>query len=397
MERRPPARLNDLEITESPRFGEGFLLSTLKPDVEEIYETEWQWFRRSVRDSVMRPRRFARNLSGEHFGLAGVLVALLAGMAFSISADAVLVASKGLEPTQYIGRIMTDAFLVGLRVTIIVAVLATTVTAISRLGRSGRVSLDQTFTAVAFAMTSFLLAPFVAVLLVLIPQSLGLVAVLAVLLVARVLYGLLENLRAIVPLAVAVLGTALIVASVPLVFADLVSQMKFVALGYAPELAPALAAPPFAGPTYTFQGEGYEITLPTRWKRVELGLPGQIGRFETDTDVLVVMRIRGSAFLTPAGFAEVAGVPWRRGLAENGNWLFGGTSSRTIERTRDVLLVDDIFRGSVDGTPELLRQFSTAAGTQGLALQFRFIRPADERAALDESSAIASTWHVLGR
>ena len=373
-------------------------MSTLGPDMtDEAYETEWQWFRRSIRDSVIRPRRFAHSLAGDHFGLAGVLVALLAGMAFSISADAVLVASKGLDPTQYIGRIVTDAGLVGLRVTIVVAVLATAVAVISRLARSGGASLDHTFTAVAFALTSFLLAPFIAVLLVLIPQSLGLVAVLAALLAARTLYGLLENLRALVPLAVAFLGTALIVASVPLVLADLVSQVRFVALGYDPELAPALVAPSFAGPTNMFQGEGYQITLPTRWKRVELGLPGQIGRFETDTDVLVVIRIRGSAFLTLDGFAEVAGVPWRRGLAEDGNWLFGRDSSRTIERTGDVLLVDDIFHGSVDGTSELLRQFTAAAATQGVALQFRYIRPAAERAALDESAAIAATWRVLGR
>ena len=365
--------------------------------MEETTETEWRWFRRSVRDSVLRPRSFARSLSGEHFGLAGVLVALLAGMAFSVSDDAALVASKGLGPTQYIGRIVTDAFLVGLRVTIIVAVLAAAVTVVARLVHSGPVSLDRTFTAVAFAMTSFLLAPFLAVLLVVIPQSLGLVAVLAVLLAARILYGLLENLRALVPLAVAVLGTALIVASVPLVFADQVSQVEFAALGYAPQLAPALAAPALAVPTHTFQGEGYEITLPPRWRRVELGLPGQVGRFETDTDVLIVIGIRGSAFLTAAGFADVAGVPWRRGLVENENWLFGDGSSRTIERTGAVLLVDDIFRGSVEGTPELLRQFSAAAGLQGLALQFRFIRPADERAALDESAGIAATWHVLGR
>lgn len=365
--------------------------------MEETSETEWRWFRRSVRDSVVRPRSFARSLSGEHYGLAGVLVALVSGMAFSVSADAVLVASKGLGPAQYIARIVTDAFLVGLRVTIIVAVLAAAVTVVMRFVHRGQVSLDRTFTAVAFATTSFLLAPLIAVLLVVIPQSFWLVAVLAVLLAVRILYGLLENLRALVPLAVAVLGTAVIVASVPLVFADQVAQVEFVALGYAPQLAPALTAPALAAPTNTFRGDGYEITLPTRWKRVELGLPGQVGRFETDTDVLIVMSIRGSAFLTAGGLADDAGGPWRRGLAENGNWLFGGGSSRTIERTGDVLLVDDIFRGSVEGTPELLRQFSAATGLQGLALQFRFIRPANERAALDESAGIAATWRVLGR
>jgi Yip1 domain len=364
--------------------------------VNERDETEWQWFGHAVRDSVVRPRQFARSLSGEHFGLAGVLIALLAGIAFSISADAVFVASKGLDPAQYVGQITTSAFVEGLRVTIIVAVLATAMALIARLMR-GSASLDQTFTAVAFSMTSLFLMPFVAALLVLVPRSLGVVAVLSLVLAARFLYGLVENLRALVSLAVAGLGAALIVASVPLVLADVVSRMEFVALGYAPNLAPALTAPPIAGPTSTFQGEGYEITLPARWKRVDLGLPDQIGRFETDTDVLVVMRIRGSAFLAPDGFADVALLPWRRGLTENGNWLSGGGPSRTIERTGDVLLVDDVFRGSVDGTPELLRQFAAAVGTQGLALQFRFIRPVDERSALDESSAIAATWRVIGR
>ena len=31
--------------------------------MDERYETEWQWFRRSVRDSLVRPRRFAAGLA----------------------------------------------------------------------------------------------------------------------------------------------------------------------------------------------------------------------------------------------------------------------------------------------------------------------------------------------
>jgi hypothetical protein len=365
--------------------------------MDEAYETEWQWFRRSVRDSLLRPRRFAASLAREHYGLAGVLVAIVAGACFSVSVDASLVASKGLDPASYVSRIATDAVLLGTRLAIVAAIMAATAFLVARSLRHTELTMDQAFTAVTFAFTPLLAMPILALVLVLVPLTLVIVALLAAFLVVRILYGLVENLRSLVPLGVTLAAVAVVVASVPLILTDQVSRLEFVALGYAPQLAPAIVAPPATGDTFVFSGDGYELTLPGRWKSVALGLPDQIGRFETATDVLIVQRIRGNAFLSLDGYADTAALPWRRGLTETGGWLFDSGSTRTVVRTRDLLLVDDVFRGSVDGRPELLRQFTAAAGNTGLALQFRYIEPTDAQRSLDESAAIAASWHALGR
>ena len=93
--------------------------------------------------------------------------------------------------------------------------------------------------------------------------------------------------------------------------------------------------------------------------------------------------------MTPDSYAENVAVAWRRGLAQT-------SSSRAIERNGTMLLVDDTYRGAVEGRPELLRQFTTVTGTQGMALLFRFIDPNDS-AALAESASIASSWRVRSR
>jgi len=74
--------------------------------MDETAETEWQWFRRSIRDSLIRPERFGASLAREHYGLAGVLVALLAGIALSVSVDALVLASKGASVTAFVTRIL---------------------------------------------------------------------------------------------------------------------------------------------------------------------------------------------------------------------------------------------------------------------------------------------------
>ena len=48
---------------------------------------ELAWFRREVGWALWRPRTFARSLAREHYGVAGVLVALMAGFALSLSVD----------------------------------------------------------------------------------------------------------------------------------------------------------------------------------------------------------------------------------------------------------------------------------------------------------------------
>ena len=121
--------------------------------MDERYETEWQWFRRSVRDSLVRPRRFAAGLAREHYGLAGVLVALIAGVVLSVSVDALVIASKGLSVPDFMGRLITDALLLGARLTIVAALVSAAVALFMRLVRHAEVSMDQAFTALTFALT----------------------------------------------------------------------------------------------------------------------------------------------------------------------------------------------------------------------------------------------------
>ncbi len=371
----------------SPRFGEGFLLSTLTPDVEEIYETEWQWFRHAIRDSIMRPRRFASSLAREHYGLAGILVALLAGIAFSVSVDALVIASKGLDPLDFTARLLSDAALVGLRFAIIAALISGVVALFMRIVRHSELSLDQAYTAVTFALAPLLAAPLLAAALAIVPQILPVVGILGIALLARLLYGLFLNVRSLAPPLLAVAALIIIVASIPLTLSDQVSRIEFMALAYQPALAPERAVTPATGTTVT--GEGFELTIPSRWRQANLGLPGEIARFETDTDVLVIMRANGTALLTPDSYAENVGRPWRRGFDTT-------RSSRSIFRNRSLVILDDTYTGAVGGRPELLRQFTAVVGTQGMALQFRYIEP-NEQQAISESSAIAATWRVLGR
>ena len=362
-------------------------MATLISDVEETSETEWQWFRRAVRDSLLRPRRFAASLAREHYGLAGVLVAVLAGLALSVSVDALVVASKGLDPLDFVGRLVIDAVLLGARLAIVAAFVSGVVAVFMRLVRHAELSLDAAYTAVTFALTPLLLTPLLALAIVLVPETLPLAGILAVALLARLLYGLFLDLRPLAPLALALAALAIVVACVPLTLADQVSRIEFTALAYQPSLAPERAVTPVPGTTV--KGEGYELTIPARWKQVTLGLPGEIGRFETDTDVLVVMRASGSALVTPDTYAEAVAVPWRRGLDN-------ARSDRTIFRIRTLVILDDTYSGTVGGRPELLRQFTTVVGTQGIALLFRYIEP-NAPAAISESSAIAATWRVQGR
>src|SRR5881628_245977 len=67
----------------------------------------------------------ARSLAGGHdFGLAVVLVALAAGMALSVTVDALVLAVKGIAPAGFASRLLINALLLGARMTITVAALA---------------------------------------------------------------------------------------------------------------------------------------------------------------------------------------------------------------------------------------------------------------------------------
>jgi hypothetical protein len=357
--------------------------------VNETYETEWQWFRRSVRDSLLRPRRFAASLAREHYGLAGVLVALLAGIALSISIDGLVLATKGFSVFDFTGRVIIDALLLGARLAIVAAVVSGAVALFMRLVRHTELSMDQAFTALTFALTPLLVTPVLATALGVLPESLPVVGSLAVLLVARLVYGLFANLRPLAPFALTLAAVAIVIASVPLTLPDQVSRIEFTALAYHPGLAPPIAASAPAGGA-AVSGDGFDLVLPTRWKEAHLGIAGELARYETDTDVLVVMRATGSAFVTPDSYAENVALAWRRGLDRT-------SSSRSIARSGSLVIIDDTYRGTVDGRPELLRQFTTVVGTQGMALLFRYIEPRDEASAITESTSIAASWRLRSR
>ncbi|HEY9326236.1 MAG TPA: hypothetical protein VIS26_06675, partial [Candidatus Limnocylindria bacterium] len=59
---------------------------------------ELAWFRAEVLRSLLHPFDFARSLAREHYGLAGVLVAIIAGFALSIAIDAMILTSKSFSP-----------------------------------------------------------------------------------------------------------------------------------------------------------------------------------------------------------------------------------------------------------------------------------------------------------
>ena len=61
-----------------------------------------------------------------------------------------------------------------------------------------------------------------------------------------------------------------------------------------------------------------------------------------------------------------------------------------------VIAVDDQYGGTYQGRRVVYRQFTAVPRTQGLALIFHFVEPADEKAALAEAGSIAATWHIRG-
>lgn len=360
--------------------------------MEDRVETEWQWFGGVVRDSLFRPRRFAIAQSHEHYGLAGVLVALIGGMLLSLSIDALVLTSKDFSPFDFIGRGLADAALVGIRLAVLAALVAFAVQLASRVDRRMRktatFSIDRAFTAIAFGLSPLMLTPVIAIVLGILPESLPVVAVLAVLLAFRLVFGLFWNLRRLLPIGLAVAGLLIFVLVGAFTFSDQVSRVKFLALGYAPTLAPQLGGVAATG--NTFDGDGFSLTLPAGWRSAQRGIAGEAGRFETDTASLIVLRVRGSAFVTPDVYAGTAGTPWLRGTDVI-------RTDRVIDRTRELVLVDDTVRGTVGGRPVVLRQFTAVVGKTGMALLFRYIEPPDEMAALTEAASIALTWHVAGR
>ena len=348
---------------------------------------ELAWFRYQLGRALWRPRTFARALAREHFGIASVLVALIAGFALSLSVDSLVISSKGFEPIAFVSRLLLDAVGLGLRL----AVTAAIVTAVTFGGlwlvgrRTAAVSSDQIFTAVAFALIPLVLLPPLAFVLGLAPETLPVVGVLVVAVFVRVLGGLGLNLRALLPIPLAALALALSLGSGWLALQDQVARVRAVTYAYAPGLAQQLPATAPDAPRY--EGDSWSIVMPARWTNATRGVRGEAARFETDKDTLVISRVRGSALLTAEEFADRVAAEQKRGFSDT-------RSERTVWRNAGLILIDERTHAVYEGRPMLLQQFTAVNGTQVMALVFRFVEPKDEPALLAEAASIAAGWRI---
>lgn len=348
---------------------------------------ELAWFRAQLGRALWRPRSFAAALRREHFGIASVLVTLMAGFALSLSIDSLVLASKGFEPLAHIGRLLIDAIGLALRLAITAAVVAAiTYAALWLLGRRrSAVSLEQLFTALAFASIPLVLLPPLAFVLALAPETLPVVGALIVAVLVRLLAGLGLNVRALLPLPLAALALGLAVGSGWFALQDQVARARAVTYAYAPGLAPELPAKAPDAPRY--EGDSWSIVMPPRWTNATRGVRGEAARFETANDTLVISRVRGDALLTAEEYADRVAAEQRRGLS-------GARTSRTVWRNEGRILIDERTDATYEGRRLILRQFTSVNGSQVMALVFRFIEPGDPQALMAEAASIAAGWRV---
>ena len=346
---------------------------------------ELAWFRGEVLRSIVRPRTFARSLAREHFGLAGLLVVVGAGIALSITIDLLVLAAKGIGPGTFIARLIIESLLLGARLAVSVAVVSLVVYLGMRLTRQRELTLDQCFNAVAFAFAPIIVAPLLALVAAFEPNLLIPVGVVIVIVGLRALAGLALNLRAILPLAVAVLAVALALASGAIVLADQVSRVRMTAYAIAPQLAAPLAATPAQGKHYDLPTA--TLTVPEEWAYSVRGVPGEIAHFETASATLNVVASRPEDLATVDSFADTVARGERLGFSAT-------RSERSVESINGNVAVDDRADGTYEGRHIALRQFAIAIRTSGSALQFRFFDPPDIEAAFAQAAAIAATWRV---
>jgi hypothetical protein len=348
---------------------------------------ELAWFRGEIWRSLVRPREFARDLAREHYGLAGVLVALVAGIGLSVGIDLLVLASKGISPSGLLTRLVLDAFLLGVRLAVSAAIVAWVASGAVRVMRRRGGSLDQLFTALTFALAPLILIPVPALLAVGVTsaQMLTLAAAIVLVLVIRVLIGLALNIREILPPLVAVASLVIVLALGAFVLNDQVSRMRFLAYAIAPQIVRSFDAKP-ATATH-FEGLGFDLTLPPGWTQSSGGIPGEAARYESSTATLVVLRARAAALDTADTYSDVVAAPQRVGVHDI--W-----ESRQVVLINGLVVVDDSYGGTYEGRNVLWRQFTAVPGAQGLALQYRVVEPADRQSALDEAASIAATWHI---
>jgi hypothetical protein len=346
---------------------------------------ELAWFRAQVLRSLLHPFDFAGSLAREHYGLAGVLVALLAGVTLSIAIDALILSSKSFFPLDFLPQVLIDSVFLGIRLAITVAVVATAGYYAARLLRGKGLTLDQAFTAFSFALSPLLLAPIAALLVLIAPDLLPIAAAITVLVVIRAIVGLAINLRALLPRALAAVPFVVMLGTSALVMPDQISRVRFAAYAIAPQLVGDLTATPMTGTL--FEATDFTITLPVGWRNATSGAQREAARYESDVAELRVARAGGVPLATADSYADAASITERQGL-EN------GFHERSVVRINGVIAVDDRYAGTYQGRRVLYRQFTAVPRTQGLALIFHYVEPADEQAAFAQAASIAATWRI---
>jgi hypothetical protein len=348
---------------------------------------ELAWFRGEIWRALVRPRDFARNLAREHYGLAGVLVALVAGVGLSIGIDLMVLASKDIAPAPFVARMIIDAGLLSVRLAVTAAAVSWIALGAVRLVRGRHGTLDQLFTALTFSLSPLILVPIAGIVVAVATttETLALAAAFVLALVVRVLIGLALNIRSILPPVVAALALVIVLVLGAFVLGDQVSRMRFLTYAVAPQIVGTLDAAPATGKRYDMLG--FDLTVPPGWQIASGGIAGEAGRFESSTSTLRVLRARGAALSTADSYADIVGGPERVGLHDS--W-----QTRSVTRINGVVVVDDQYGGTYEGRHVVWRQFTAVPGRQGLALLYRVVEPANDRAALDEAAAIAASWHI---
>lgn len=349
---------------------------------------ELAWFRGEILRSIVHPRSFARSLAREHFGLAGVLIVVAAGIALSVTIDILVLAAKGISPASFVPRLVFESLLLGARLAISVSVVALVVFLGGWILRRKDMTLDQAFTAVAFAFAPLVVAPIAAVIAVVDGNLLVVAGVVLLIVVLRAFGGLVLNLAAILPLPVAAVALLLALVSGWFVLADQVSRVRMTAYAIAPRLAAPLAAAPGTGKRYDLEG-GATLTVPEEWAYSIRGIPGELAHFETGTATLNIVRSQSAPLATMDSFADTIARSERLGFAAS-------RSERSVEMINGLVALDDRADGTYDARHIALRQFTIVQRSTGMALQFRFFDPSDVDAAFAQAAAIAATWHLPG-
>lgn len=360
------------------------------PYAGPLTETEWGWFRASFADALFHPRRFARNVAREHFGLAGVVVAVLAGIALSVTIDVAIILSKGADPLSFLIRIVLDAVLLALRLAVVAALLGLLAVGISRALRRP-IDLDQAFTALAFAMIPLVVAPVVIVLMVVAlelpdPYANALrLAALAVtlVLVARLILGVALNLGALVGRAAIVVAGAALLAGA-FILQDQIGRVTWTALSYAPQILRPPAAAPALGSEVRL-ATGTRMMVPAGWREASRGVPGIVAQYELPDARLTVRQKDVSILTTADSFAASETEALRRDFTRIDR------SGRALVRIDDVAATDDRWYGHIDEVRLVQRVYTVVVGTTGYLFEFRYFSPADEEVAVAQAAAIAAS------